>query len=268
MPDDLSKSHRARKRFGQNFLSDHNIIDKIVRAINPQPDDIIIEIGPGLGAITEHLLNSGSQLTAIEIDRDLASHLRSRFPQLTLVENDALKTDFGQLLGNTHKAKFVGNLPYNISTPIIFHLLDFAKHCGSMHFMLQKEVVDRMAATPDSKQYGKLSIMVQYQCEVRPLFHIPPTAFNPAPKVDSTLVQLIPRIFPHQASDRHTLEKLVSSAFSQRRKTLRNALKANWSEQLVQLPGHYLAMRAEQLSIDDYVTLSNILSETNETTAS
>lgn len=257
-----SSTHQARKRFGQNFLTQASAIDRIVASINPQPDDIIIEIGPGLGAITRQLLVACPTLMAIELDRDLAIHLRQHFPTLHLIEADALKTDFAKLIpaSSGKTVKVVGNLPYNISTPLIFHLLSFDHLINQMYFMLQSEVIDRMAAPAGSKTYGRLSVMVQYACHVEPLFELPPHAFSPAPKVTSTFAAIIPQPAEIPVADFAFFEQLVSLAFQQRRKTLRNALRTILPEKSPDSLLMKLNQRAEQLTINDFVELANHLS--------
>jgi len=252
-------AHQARKRFGQNFLTQTSAIDRIIASINPQPNDIIIEIGPGLGAITQHLLTSCPSLIAIELDRDLVIHLRQKFPGLHLIEGDALKTDFSKLITTSSgkTVKVVGNLPYNISTPLIFHLLGFDRLINQMYFMLQSEVIERMAASPGSKTYGRLSVMVQYACHVEPLFELPPHAFSPAPKVNSTFAAIIPKTAELPVIDPVFFERLVSLAFQQRRKTLRNALRTILPEESLDGFLTELNQRAEQLTINDFVNLSN-----------
>ncbi|MGD8175708.1 16S rRNA (adenine(1518)-N(6)/adenine(1519)-N(6))-dimethyltransferase RsmA [Marinimicrobium sp. ARAG 43.8] len=259
--------HRARKRFGQNFLIDEHIVDSIVSAVNPQPGECIVEIGPGRGALTARLADRAEQLRVIELDRDLVPWLRVQFerhPDFRLYEADALKFDFAPLGTEGRPLRIVGNLPYNISTPLIFHLLSFSGQVKDMHFMLQKEVVKRLAAGPGEKAYGRLGIMVQYDCEVAPLLEVPPSAFDPAPKVDSAVVRLTPHARrPVTANNFSTLSTLVNIAFQQRRKTLRNALK-QWvpAEQMSDLPVD-TSLRPEALSLDDYVTLSNALDALN-----
>ncbi|KZZ59096.1 16S rRNA (adenine(1518)-N(6)/adenine(1519)-N(6))-dimethyltransferase, partial [Oleiphilus sp. HI0125] len=221
--------HQARKRFGQNFLSDDAIIARIVSGINPRPGDRMVEIGPGLGALTEHLLDGlDGNLQVVELDRDLIPVLRTKFfnyPDFNINEADALKFDFNALADEEHPLRVVGNLPYNISTPLIFHLLDNIKHLKDMHFMLQKEVVERMAAVPGHSLYGRLGIMTQYYCRVQPLFIVGPDAFEPAPKVDSAIVRLTPhKELPHPVESLERLQTIVKTAFTKRRKTLRNAL--------------------------------------------
>ena len=226
---------RPRKRFGQNFLHDQQVIARIHGAIAARPGQRIIEIGPGHGALTRGLVDSGADITAVEIDRDLIPHLLLHFglkPNFHLEQADALRTDFARFSTSDQPLRIVGNLPYNISTPLIFHLLQHESLISDMHFLLQKEVVERMAAAPDSGAYGRLSVMVQYHCEVTPLFQVPPGAFQPAPKVDSAIVRLTPRPYPHAHADNtRVLGKVVNAAFQQRRKTLRNALRGINTEQ-------------------------------------
>lgn len=257
--------HKARKRFGQNFLIDDNIISNIVRAIAPRQDDVLVEIGPGKGAITQLLAEATNHLRVIELDRDLVPWLKVKFeqhPDFQLFQADALKFDFAQLIKPQQRFRIVGNLPYNISTPLIFHLLTYAGAIDDMHFMLQKEVVKRMAALPGESAYGRLGIMVQYFCQVDDLFDVPPESFDPAPKVDSAIVRLIPhKQLPCKANHFPTLEKLVNVAFQQRRKTLRNSLK-QWvsAEQMESLPVD-ISLRPEEISLADYVAISNALGE-------
>ncbi|HET8709809.1 MAG TPA: 16S rRNA (adenine(1518)-N(6)/adenine(1519)-N(6))-dimethyltransferase RsmA, partial [Spongiibacteraceae bacterium] len=226
--------HRARKRFGQNFLHDKNIIDRIVRAIRPRPGETLLEIGPGQGAITSELLASGCELYALELDRDLVEILQRKFhehPNFHLQQGDALELDLQTLIasaGLTPSTKFrvVGNLPYNISTPLIFYLLAQNTLIADMHFMLQKEVVERLAAEANTKEYGRLGIMTQYFCRIEPLLEVPPGAFSPRPKVQSAVVRLTPyATLPHPAKSVENLQHVVRTAFNQRRKTLRNALQ-------------------------------------------
>jgi len=262
MTNPNQNTHQARKRFGQNFLHDKNIIDRIVKSIQPHEKIPIIEVGPGLGALTEPLLATGAPVTAIEIDRDLSLQLREKFPRLTLIEADVLEINISDMVKNlgATTAKIVGNLPYNISTPLIFHLLESKGSIDSMYFMLQREVVERMAAPHGSKEYGKLSIMVQYHCDVSPLFHISPQSFHPVPKVESTFVLLKPRPFHMTVLDFLHFEKLVSNAFQQRRKTLRNAIKTLLpSSEIPESILQKLSLRAEEISVTDYVIMSNEL---------
>ncbi|WP_078083289.1 16S rRNA (adenine(1518)-N(6)/adenine(1519)-N(6))-dimethyltransferase RsmA [Microbulbifer mangrovi] len=258
--------HKARKRFGQNFLVDENIIERIVRAIGPKATDKLVEIGPGQGAITALLLDKCPSLTAVELDRDLIPMLEFKFrdyPDFTIIEKDALKFDFGSLAeGEGEQLRIVGNLPYNISTPLLFHLLSFRGKIQDMHFMLQKEVVDRLSAVPGVKSFGRLSVMAQYYCRVQGLFPVPPQSFRPAPKVDSAIVRLIPhQTLPHPAQDEQLLERIVSVAFQQRRKTLRNALKPLFPNlDPEQLPVD-TSRRPETLSVKEYVELANYCSQ-------
>lgn len=252
--------HRARKRFGQNFLVDENIIEKIVRAIAPKETDNLVEIGPGQGAITRLLLARCPSLTAVELDRDLIPQLKFKFrdyPEFTIIERDALKLDFGELAGD-RPLRIVGNLPYNISTPLLFHLLGFRGKVQDMHFMLQKEVVDRLSATPGNKAYGRLSVMVQYHCRVQGLFPVPPQSFRPAPKVESAIVRLTPHARPlHPAKDEALLERIVNVAFQQRRKTLRNALKPLFPDLDADSLPVDASRRPETLSVQEFVELTN-----------
>ena len=256
--------HQARKRFGQNFLVSPGVIRKIIEAIAPRPDDTVVEIGPGLGAITEPLLERLTHLHVVEIDRDLIARLRERFTteQLTIHAGDALQFDFAALRSGA-PLKIVGNLPYNISSPLLFHLATQAAHVAEMHFMLQKEVVDRMVAAPDSSDYGRLSVMLQYRFYMERLFIVPPGSFNPAPKVDSAVVRLIPLKVDagKTAQDEALFARLVTAAFSQRRKMLRNTLKEFGGESLLEANGIVPTARAETLSVNDYIRLSNALSQ-------
>lgn len=260
--------HQARKRFGQNFLQDHGVIDQIIRSIHPKSGECMVEIGPGLGAITEELLAAtDGKLNVVELDRDLIPILRTKFfnyPDFVIHEADALKFDFNQLASPEQPLRLVGNLPYNISTPLIFHLLQHVDNMRDMHFMLQKEVVDRLAAGPSENNYGRLGIMAQYYCQVQPLFIVPPEAFDPRPKVDSAIVRLTPyKTLPHPTKDIKTLEKVVRTAFTMRRKTLRNALSTLITpEQLDQL-GVNSALRPENLSLAEYVKISDFIFDEN-----
>ncbi|MFW9606400.1 MAG: 16S rRNA (adenine(1518)-N(6)/adenine(1519)-N(6))-dimethyltransferase RsmA [Pseudomonas sp.] len=254
--------HRARKRFGQNFLHDAGVIYRILRSIHARPGQRLVEIGPGQGALTEGLVDSGAQLDVIELDQDLVPLLRLRFglnPQFTLHQGDAMKFDFAAL-ANGERLRVVGNLPYNISTPLIFHLLEHASVIEDMHFMLQKEVVERLAAQPGSGDWGRLSIMVQYFCSVEHLFNVGPGAFNPPPKVDSAIVRLVPhRTLPHPARDHRLLERVVREAFNQRRKTLRNTLKNLLSSEDIAAAGVDGSLRPEQLDLAAFVRLADQL---------
>ena len=252
-------SHRPRKRFGQNFLHDPNIIRRIVGSIAPQAGENIVEIGPGQGAMTFPVLEACGKLTAIELDRDLVTLLGETKPagvELTIISQDALKTDFSTFGADL---RVIGNLPYNISSPLLFHLLDFAPHIRDMHFMLQKEVVDRMTAGPGSKTYGRLSVMIQALCSAEKLFDVPPGAFFPPPAVDSSIVRLVPHAaedIPHH--DPAAFAKVVAQSFAQRRKTLRNNLKNLVSSDAMESIGIAPSERAENLSVEDFFALSRV----------
>ena len=252
--------HRARKRFGQHFLSDWGVIDAIVRAISPSEDDVIVEIGPGQGAITEPLAERAGHLHVIELDRDLVARLRERYgvrDNVTVHAADALQFDFASLGDDL---RIVGNLPYNISTPLLFHLLKFRDAIIDMHFMLQKEVVDRMAAQPGTKAYGRLGIMLGCYLSVEALFDVRPEAFSPPPAVMSAVVRLDP-LPPgtFDIADEQGLSTLVATAFMQRRKTLRNALRSQADSHDFDATGIDPGLRPEQLTVADYVRLSNHL---------
>ena len=257
--------HVPRKRFGQHFLHDRHIIQRIVDAIDPQKDDPLVEIGPGLGAITQPLLARVDRLEAIEIDRDAIAHLQSQFGshvtgrgELHIHEADVL--DFKlETIAQGRRLRLVGNLPYNISTPLLFALIEQRHHIADMHFMLQKEVVDRMAAEPGSKVYGRLSVMLQLVCRVEPLFVVPPGAFRPPPKVDSAVVRLVP-LGPDQLpdADPERIHAIVKAAFAQRRKTLGNALKNVMDSSAIMAADVDPKARAETLSPQDYVRLARV----------
>ena len=255
--------HIARKRFGQNFLIDRQVIAEIVNAVAPRRDANVVEIGPGLGALTEPLLRRVDHLHVVEIDRDIVARLKQRFPagQLTIHEGDALKFDFGSLLRHPGDClHVVGNLPYNISTPLLFHLANFAERVVDMHFMLQKEVVERMVAIPGTTDYGRLSVMLQYRFVIDWLIDVAPESFDPAPKVDSAVVRLIPRPPAElDARDEAKFSALVAAAFSQRRKMLRNTLRDFFAEAELAGLGIAPTARAEALSVADYVRLANAL---------
>lgn len=255
--------HQARKRFGQNFLHDPGVIERIVRAIHPKPEDTLVEIGPGLGAITEEILAVNPRLQVVELDRDLIPVLRTKFfnyPEFRIHEADALSFDFSQLADGGRGLRIIGNLPYNISTPLIFHLLGQAGVVKDMHFMLQKEVVQRLAAVPGDNNYGRLGIMAQYFCKVQPLFEVGPGAFRPAPKVDSAIVRLVPHeTLPHPAKDLGTLQAVVRTAFNARRKTLRKALGSLITVDQLQSLGINDGLRPENLSLADYVLIADLL---------
>lgn len=249
---------RARKRFGQHFLTSSHFIERIVATVAPRPGETLVEIGPGRGAITEPLSKSGARLHAIEFDRDLVSWLETRFAgaaNVSIVEADALRFDFGSF-GET--LRVVGNLPYNISTPLLFHLLEFSDCVQDLHFMLQKEVVDRLAASPGTKAYGRLTIMLGCRMTAEPLFEVPPDAFTPPPKVTSAVVRLQPKAPADVAiGDAAVLSKLVARAFSQRRKTLRNALKGAADPEDLDALGIDPTSRPETVPIEKWVALAN-----------
>jgi 16S rRNA (adenine1518-N6/adenine1519-N6)-dimethyltransferase len=259
--------HRARKRFGQNFLHDPGIIQRIVQAIAPQPGDNLVEIGPGQGAITTELLPLVGRMHAIELDRDLVGALAQRcatLGELQIHSTDALKFDFSSLAAPDRPLRVVGNLPYNISTPLLFHLLEQSAPIKDMHFMLQKEVVERMASEPGSKSYGRLTVMLQARTRVSSLFHIGPGAFNPPPKVDSAFVRLQPwETPPYDIDDWGVFGQVVTQAFSQRRKTLRNSLRHLLTEESIVAVGLKPSVRAEQLTVEDFAALSNLVRSSN-----
>jgi 16S rRNA (adenine1518-N6/adenine1519-N6)-dimethyltransferase len=290
--------HIPRKRFGQNFLSDADIIRSCVEAIRPQSDDLMVEIGPGLGALTQPLLQRLKHLQVVELDRDIVSWMQGHYAKdsITIHNTDALKFDFSTLVTSgsepgmiarrqggsdetvqkvrrgaddaanaasapdVKRIRVVGNLPYNISTPILFHLLDNVVHIIDMHFMLQKEVVERMVATPSNAAYGRLSVMLQYRLQMEYLFTVPPEAFEPAPKVESAFVRAVPHaILPHPATDEQLFAKVVSSAFGQRRKTLRNTLKGLLNDEGFAALDIDPQLRAENLSVAEFVAIANHL---------
>lgn len=257
----MPQGHTARKRFGQNFLSDPNIIRKIIESIAPRETDHVVEIGPGLGALTAPLLEACGHLDVVEIDRDLISRLKATYvdEQLAIHEGDALKFDFSTLPA---PLRVVGNLPYNISTPLLFHLSTFATHIRDMTFMLQKEVVQRMVAEPDTEAYGRLSVMLQYRFDMARLFDVPPGAFRPAPKVTSAIVWMRPKPCEAcQCIDETLFAKIVTAAFGQRRKTLHNTLK-NWcSDADFETLGIDPQARGEVLSVADYVRVTDLVAQ-------
>ena len=263
--------HTARKRFGQNFLHDTHVIQNIVAAICPQKEQFLLEIGPGLGALTEPVAEQIDRLTVLELDRDLAERLRHHpflHQKLNVIETDAMQFDFAQLYASEklaeeqQKIRVFGNLPYNISTPLMFHLFKFCDIIQDMHFMLQKEVVKRLCAAPNSKAYGRLTIMTQYFCQVMPVLEVPPSAFKPAPKVDSAVVRLIPhQQLPHAVKDLYWLNRVTAQAFNQRRKTLRNALSTLILPENLTALSIDLNARAENLSIADYARLADWLAD-------
>ncbi|MFT7288736.1 MAG: 16S rRNA (adenine1518-N6/adenine1519-N6)-dimethyltransferase [Halieaceae bacterium] len=252
--------HQARKRFGQNFLTDAGVIDRIERAIGAQAAEHVVEIGPGLGALTEALLHSGCRLDAVELDRDLVTPLLAAFSvydNFALHSADALSFDFAGLADDGKRLRIVGNLPYNISTPLIFKLLAQADIIQDMHFMLQLEVVQRLSATPGSKHWGRLGIMTQYYCDTQLLFEVPPESFDPAPKVQSAIVRMTPRRqSPWPDCDPQALGRLVKAAFAQRRKTLRNNLKGLLSDSDLASLSIDPGARAESLTLDQFVALA------------
>ena len=246
--------HIARKRFGQHFLTDVAIIDGIVDAIAPAEGEALVEIGPGLGAMTLPLLKRHGRFTVIELDRDLAARLKKR-GDLDVIESDVLKVDFAEIAKDKgQKLRVVGNLPYNISTPILFHLLDFVEHVVDHHFMLQKEVVDRMASSPGCKDYGRLSVMLQWRYDIESVLDVPPAAFDPPPRVDSAIVRMLPLAVP-PVLNRALLGEMVQVAFSQRRKLLRHSL-GKWLEARG-FGGHFdLQRRAEEVPVAEYIQLA------------
>lgn len=261
--------HRARKRFGQNFLNDEQVIHDIVAAIGPRPKQNLVEIGPGLAALTGPVAEASGHLHVIELDRDLAARLENHptlSSLLTVHRSDALKFDFHALSESlAGKLRVFGNLPYNISTPLIFHLLQSLDVVEDMYFMLQKEVVDRMAAEPGSKTFGKLSIMVQQCAEVSLILDVPPEAFTPAPKVNSAVVRLAPYTKPpYPVLDRAMLNSVCHTAFNQRRKTLRNNLKELMNDSQIEALGLNPSARPETLSVSDFVNIANWLTENTD----
>ena len=257
--------HTPRKRFGQNFLVDEHVIDRIIAAIDPRPGEYVVEIGPGQGALTRPLLASGAHFKVVEIDRDLAEALPRQVIGLersNIHVGDALKTDFTTLYPGAEGQglRVVGNLPYNISTPLLAKLLDQVEIIRDMHFMLQREVVKRMAASPGNKDYGRLAIMCQYHCQVVPLFSVPADAFSPVPKVESGFVRLIPhQEKPVKVPDHALFGRVVAKAFSQRRKTLRNSLRKVLTEEQIAEAGINPGLRPENLSLDDYARLTEVV---------
>jgi 16S rRNA (adenine1518-N6/adenine1519-N6)-dimethyltransferase len=261
MSDTLS-THRARKRFGQNFLHDPRVIERIVRAIDPRPGQTVVEIGPGLGALTRPLLERTTSLQVIEIDRDVVPHLRricSDLSGLEIHQADALSFDYSSLVSSEQPLRLVGNLPYNISTPLLFHLLGFVGQVQDMHFMLQKEVVDRICAAPGSDDYGRLTATIAARAEVAMLFTVGPGAFKPAPKIDSAIVRIKPRPAPFPIADLAAYDRVVTAAFSQRRKTLSNSLKGVLTAGDIVASGIDPGIRAEQLAPADFARLASTL---------
>lgn len=264
MNNRVHQGHLARKRFGQNFLNDQFVIDSIVAAINPRPGQAMVEIGPGLGALTEPVGERLDKLTVVELDRDLAARLQTHpflAPKLTIFQQDAMSFNFAELSAQQGQAlRVFGNLPYNISTPLMFHLFSFAGAIADMHFMLQKEVVNRLVAGPNSKAYGRLSVMAQYYCQVIPVLEVPPSAFTPAPKVDSAVVRLVPhQTLPYPVKDVRMLSRITTEAFNKRRKTVRNSLGHLFDADVLQQYGIESSLRAENISVAQYCQLANHL---------
>ncbi len=259
----MSTGHRARKRFGQHFLVDEQVIQRIVNAINPQPGQHLVEIGPGLGVLTREVLPRVGRMQAVELDRDLVPKLAKacgNLGELEIFSHDALRFDFCSLSPPGETRRVIGNLPYNISTPLLFHLLEQKACIADMVFMLQKEVVDRLAAGPGSGSYGRLSVMVQYHCQVQHLFDVPPLAFDPPPKVDSAVLRLVPYAEPPvQVNTLDKLELVVSRSFAQRRKTLRNNLKGLLDDVQLNTLEIDPARRAETLSLAEFARIANSL---------
>ncbi|MDD2934460.1 MAG: 16S rRNA (adenine(1518)-N(6)/adenine(1519)-N(6))-dimethyltransferase RsmA [Methylotenera sp.] len=261
--------HIAKKRFGQNFLTDQSVITSLVEAISPKPDDLMVEIGPGLGALTKPLLQQLNLLHVVEVDRDIIAWMQQEYVKpsygkqnnINIHNADALKFDFSSLGDHL---RVTGNLPYNISTPILFHLLDNVAHITDMHFMLQKEVVERMVAEPSTAAYGRLSVMLQYRLQMEYLFTVPREAFSPAPKVESAFVRCVPHAtLPFVAIDEALFAKVVLAAFGQRRKTLRNTLKGMLDDDGFASLEINSQQRAENLSVADFVTIANYLAKTS-----
>ncbi|WP_338767771.1 16S rRNA (adenine(1518)-N(6)/adenine(1519)-N(6))-dimethyltransferase RsmA [Massilia sp. METH4] len=253
--------HIARKRFGQNFLQDDRILGDIIDSIGPEPGDTMVEIGPGLAAMTDLLLKSLPHMHVVELDRDLVARLEKRYPRekLTIHAGDALKFDFASIpVPEGRKLRVVGNLPYNISSPLLFHLAEYAPRVQDQHFMLQKEVVERMVAEPGTKAYGRLSVMLQWRYRMALMFIVPPEAFDPPPKVDSAIVRMIPIENPLPCNAA-TLEAVVAKAFSQRRKVIRNCLAGMFMEQQIVDAGIDPGARPEAVPMEAYVTLANSL---------
>ena len=258
-------AHKARKRFGQNFLHNHNVINDLLSYIQLSGDQHWVEIGPGMGALTGPLLQQSVKLDVIELDRDLVDYLSKRFSNyenLTILSADALNFDFSTLAAGNEKLHIIGNLPYNISTPLLFHLLEHADRIEDMHFMLQKEVVDRICAAPGSKRYGRLSVIMQYYCETEFLFDVPPESFNPPPKVMSAIIRLVPFTRPPvSVYNLGTFNEVLTHAFSQRRKTIRNSLSKLMTDAQISGLGIDPSARAETISLAEFADLGNLLIE-------
>ncbi|MDM8563293.1 16S rRNA (adenine(1518)-N(6)/adenine(1519)-N(6))-dimethyltransferase RsmA [Candidatus Marithioploca araucensis] len=259
----MKKLGFPRKRFGQHFLQDNQIVQRIVAAIAPQPEQHLVEIGPGKGALTLPLLQQGAVLDVIELDRELIEWLKQKaniFKELSIHQADVLKFDFKQLVRKGQRLRVVGNLPYNISTPLLFYLLNYANDIQDMIFMLQKEVVDRLIAAPATSDYGRLSVMLQYHCRIEKIFDVNPNAFYPPPKVDSSVVQLIPYSTPPvEVMNQKHFAQVVALAFSQRRKTLRNTLKRLFDIEDIQAVGINPKARAETLTLNEFAQLANVV---------
>jgi 16S rRNA (adenine1518-N6/adenine1519-N6)-dimethyltransferase len=255
--------HVARKRFGQNFLTDKQVLSDIIDAIAPRQGETVVEIGPGLAAMTALLLKQLDHMHVVELDRDLVTRLEKAYPRerLTVHSGDALKFDFGAIpVAEGQKLRVVGNLPYNISSPLLFHLADFAHLIEDQHFMLQKEVVERMVAEPGSKTYGRLSVMLQWRYDMSLMFIVPPTAFDPPPQVESAIVRMVP-VKQQLPCDAKRLEAVVAKAFSQRRKVIRNCVAGMFTEAQLVEAGIDPSVRPEAVSLAQYVALANLPSQ-------
>lgn len=252
-------THIARKRFGQNFLHDPGIIHKIARAIHPLRTDHLVEIGPGQGALTRELIDRCQHYSALELDRDLIAPLQAEWqhlPHFHLYNTDALTFDYSSL--QPRPLRIIGNLPYNISAPLLVHLMSYAEHIQDLHVMVQQEMAERISAAPDGGDYGRLSVLLQYYCQVETLFNVPPQVFRPIPKVNSQVIRLTPyRVKPHTVKDIKRFETLLRDAFSQRRKTISNTLKPHFSKEQLLALDIDPQQRAENLSVEEYVKLSN-----------
>ena len=260
-------THQARKRFGQNFLHDQQVIDRIIREIAPTSTDHLLEIGPGQGALTEQLAESGATVDCVELDRDLAEHLRHQYRDYDNVhihQHDILKFDLNDLELSDKRVRIIGNLPYNISTAVLFHLVKYHEKIEDMSFMLQLEVVERMSASVGDKDYGRLSLMLQYFCQAQKLFDVSPQAFTPQPKVNSAIVRLTPhKALPITVKDTDCLKVVVRTAFNQRRKTLKNSLKTLISGSELSDLEIDMTLRPEKLTLTDYVKISDAISESS-----